>query len=80
MKNFKNWITTSAGFLVLVFGGIAVWFDKIPWFALGVFLIIFYLLVTAKDPKWAKQILKGALGKFSEDIEEGPQEYDEDIG
>lgn len=59
--NFKNWITTGLGIAVFLFGCVAVWFDKIPWIALAAFLLIAYVLIRAKDPQWAKDLLKNVI-------------------
>lgn len=63
MTRIKNYITTIVGLLVIIFGGVLIWFDKMDplWFI--VFVAFGLVLVYQKDPQWLKQIVDKILLK-----------------
>ena len=63
MTRIKNYITTITGLLVIIFGGVLIWFDKLEplWFI--AFVSFGLVLVCQKDPQWLKKIVNKILLK-----------------
>lgn len=59
----KQYITTTIGVFICIFGGVALWCDKITWLPASVFFILGITFVLSKDPKWMKDLLSKILSK-----------------
>lgn len=62
MTRIKNYITTAIGLLIIVFGGVLIWLDKIsPLWFIG-FVAFGVILFRIKDPQWLKKLLEKIVG------------------
>lgn len=62
MKRIKNYITSALGLLIIVFGGVLVWCDKIaPLWFIG-FAAFGVILFRLKDPDWLKKVVEKIIG------------------